>query len=438
MLNYFKNLFTTPTVKQTGFIHVPPSPTAYLGGTLPYEIRLENGNWKDYLPQNEEQYRFAKFDTMSCVSFSALNCLEMQLNYLLETQPNHKSIRWLYDQGYVFGGNKVNFSDRFIAILSGTTARGNTLERVADTIRRVGLIPEDMLPFGGETFEEYHGANITNQMILKGKEFLKRFEIGHEWVFWTDGELENYHEAIIENNLKQAPLQVAIPIPAGHALSLPNDKNFFDSYAPYYRRINKPINYGFKFVIVPKDTPKQKPFGVLKRGSKGNNVKELQKLLKAELPQVQIDGDFGPKTEKALKWTQGALNIRVDGIYGEQTKNALESKIWLPISNFSEPVDDIEGLNGILLCLVQRIRNTLKFPMIITSGKRTKDENTRAGGASRSSHLSGLAVDILATPASQDLIEREAHKLGINRVGRYNGHIHLDIDLTKEDAKWYG
>lgn len=440
----FKNLFKPEQVKQTGLIYVPPRPTDYLSGTLPYEIRLEDGDWKDYLPQNEEQYLFAKFDTKSCVSFSALNCLEMQLNKMLETHSTHDSIKWLYDQGYVFDGNKVNFSDRYTAITSGTTERGNTLVKVADTIREYGLIPEDFLPMGGNSFEEYHGATIDILMKAKGKEFLNKFEVGYEWVFWNgDNNIDDYEEEAIEKALKHTPLQLAVPIPAGHALSMPSRKYFFDTYYPFYKKVNKPIQVGFKLIIVPKDKPKDKPFKVLKRGSKGKEVKELQAKLKSELPEVKVDGDFGQLTERALKFIQGALNIRVDGIYGEQTKNALEGKNWLPITNFSEPVDDIDQVNHIMVRLVQRIRNALGFAIHYVNGHRTKAKNDRIRGAKNSAHLDGLAGDLVPIGSDRDyrndLIEREARKLGIVRIGRYPGrHIHLDISLNRDQVDWKG
>tara|TARA_R110002096_G_scaffold517_5_gene3036 strand:- start:3207 stop:3998 length:792 start_codon:yes stop_codon:yes gene_type:complete len=52
----------------------------------------------------------------------------------------------------------------------------------------------------------------------------------------------------------------------------------------------------------------------LKKGSKGEYVKQLQYLL-----DITIDGDFGTKTEKAVKEYQKENNLVVDGIVGSQT-----------------------------------------------------------------------------------------------------------------------
>lgn len=59
----------------------------------------------------------------------------------------------------------------------------------------------------------------------------------------------------------------------------------------------------------------------LQRGSSGQAVKNLQGLLKAANRPVDIDGDFGPATESALKGWQQAANVPggPDGICGQNT-----------------------------------------------------------------------------------------------------------------------
>ena len=58
---------------------------------------------------------------------------------------------------------------------------------------------------------------------------------------------------------------------------------------------------------------------VLKKGSKGAEVKELQKLLK-----ITVDGDFGPATELAVMKFQGQKGLKVDGIVGAKTWEKLK------------------------------------------------------------------------------------------------------------------
>lgn len=57
---------------------------------------------------------------------------------------------------------------------------------------------------------------------------------------------------------------------------------------------------------------------ILKRGSKGEDVKKLQKAL-----HITVDGDFGVKTEEAVKKFQKDNNLTIDGIVGTITWNML-------------------------------------------------------------------------------------------------------------------
>jgi peptidoglycan hydrolase-like protein with peptidoglycan-binding domain len=57
---------------------------------------------------------------------------------------------------------------------------------------------------------------------------------------------------------------------------------------------------------------------ILKKGSKGNEVKELQRFLG-----IKDDGNFGPGTEAAVKKWQTANGLTSDGIVGPATWNAM-------------------------------------------------------------------------------------------------------------------
>ena len=58
---------------------------------------------------------------------------------------------------------------------------------------------------------------------------------------------------------------------------------------------------------------------LLKRGDKGENVKILQKALGG----ITVDGDFGAKTEAAVKAFQKSKGLTADGIVGSATQKAL-------------------------------------------------------------------------------------------------------------------
>lgn len=67
---------------------------------------------------------------------------------------------------------------------------------------------------------------------------------------------------------------------------------------------------------------------MLRKGSRGNSVKELQVLLNEKLnpsPGLNPDGDFGNQTHSAVLRFQRQANIPADGVVGPQTMNALRN-----------------------------------------------------------------------------------------------------------------
>ena len=62
------------------------------------------------------------------------------------------------------------------------------------------------------------------------------------------------------------------------------------------------------------------PKPTLKKGSKGTSVKDLQRFLNWYLSgKLEVDGEFGRKTESALKNFQKRESLVKDGIYGEKS-----------------------------------------------------------------------------------------------------------------------
>lgn len=107
--------------------------------------------------------------------------------------------------------------------------------------------------------------------------------------------------------------------------------------------------------------------------------------------------------------------------------------------HFSEK--EVEGLSYGLVSRLDSARDLCGFPIVITSGLRTPEQNAAAGGTNESSHMKGLAVDIQA-PVGQN--EREKliwalGRVGFRRLGLYDRHAHCDIDESKaQDVVWFG
>jgi N-acetylmuramoyl-L-alanine amidase len=91
-------------------------------------------------------------------------------------------------------------------------------------------------------------------------------------------------------------------------------QNWSGKYCP--RNI---LNSGWdKFIAPLIDKPKYPGFPI-KLGSSGDIVKTIQRKLGG----LVVDGDFGPKTEAAVKHFQKTMNKVVDGIVGPQTWDSL-------------------------------------------------------------------------------------------------------------------
>lgn len=68
------------------------------------------------------------------------------------------------------------------------------------------------------------------------------------------------------------------------------------------------------------------PMGTLRRGSRGDEVSELQEMLSAlGYDCGKADGVYGAKTEAAVRAFQQAEGLAVDGIAGQMTRTALQA-----------------------------------------------------------------------------------------------------------------
>jgi hypothetical protein len=83
---------------------------------------------------------------------------------------------------------------------------------------------------------------------------------------------------------------------------------------------------------------------LLKRGSRGNDVKTLQtNLTKLGFPCGSIDGIFGEKTEKAVREFQKKHGLSIDGIAGPKTLGKI-AELLKPKSETEELKDKIKAL----------------------------------------------------------------------------------------------
>jgi len=236
-------------MKHTGFLFELREKDFILGSSSPLKgvDFLHTGDWKKYQPTGEKQYKKATFDTFSCTSFSFCNILETVINYFVEKNMFTPEQRQKLNSLGFFADGKFNVSDRALAIMSGTMPNGNYFQNVGDAVRKQGLLPEALLPFGGNNQAEYlNKALITPELASKALEILDILDISYEWLAVSQEQL-----GLINDNLKQAPLWAAIPIPGTHAIEIIAPGEYFDSYEPYIKPL-KGISYVMKVNIAIK------------------------------------------------------------------------------------------------------------------------------------------------------------------------------------------
>lgn len=164
----------------------------YVLGSLrsaPYEVLREDGQWLDFLPDNETQ-RQEGVETMACTIFNTLNPLEI----LFRRKFNETK----------------NWAERFIAVLAGLTQQGGTPQNAAEAIRKNGNIDDYYLPFSIniKTWDEYCSPKpMTENYLVLGRKWLNEFEMRHEWVF-TDRNKDKKEKLM--SALKTSPVGVSV------------------------------------------------------------------------------------------------------------------------------------------------------------------------------------------------------------------------------------
>ncbi|MEY3014686.1 MAG: hypothetical protein RIT45_3421 [Pseudomonadota bacterium] len=164
---------------------------------------------------------------------------------------------------------------------------------------------------------------------------------------------------------------------------------------------------------------------LLRKGSQGSGVSELQRLLNEHgaQPPLKVDGDFGPATERAVRAYQQKRGITVDGIAGDQTFGALRgggprkprpqaqkqagNRTTASPGNspteVSVPMRNLDGLEANFRAKVVTILKELAgkgWKPVVAEGLRTRAqqaEKVRLGYSKtmNSAHLLGLGADIV-------------------------------------------
>ena len=116
-------------------------------------------DWQVYLPRFEPQSK--RTETSACVTFTILSAIETLEKFQYGIEPN--------------------YSDRYIAKLSGTDPNsGNDPKKVCAAIKKYGLVNEEDWPFVDDMDEYY--KEVPPELIEKGKKWLEKNDFGYEYV----------------------------------------------------------------------------------------------------------------------------------------------------------------------------------------------------------------------------------------------------------------
>lgn len=335
--------------KNPGLIIQDPSIYDYVQGKetgIAYKVNMPDGNWSKYLGFKENQ-KFFLWDTDECCTLSQMNVLEIIFNWLRATgQFSTEALAYFQSAGYIDETGSFAFSERFSAIMNGTTINGNSHYVVWNAVRQFGLLPRRDLnytvdraqSFGSQEAmcnDYYDKSVVTSDMKVKAVNIFKYVDIQWEWV--AIGQFDATPAAALLAGLKQSPLHIGTPVCPDwndgdvqtcssqlvqHATTLygrqSNGKwNIMDHYNPFLKTFDADycIPYAVKAVVTPKVAPTPAPVQTfhytfnpsiaLREGSRGDAVTALQTILKIEgLFTLQPTGYFGVYTEAAVNKLQ--------------------------------------------------------------------------------------------------------------------------------------
>jgi hypothetical protein len=278
------------------------------------EVKVPDGDWTPFLPSNEKQRQ--GFESMCCTNFSSTNAVEILFTWMLANNKiSAGNLQWLKDKGYFDANGKINFSDRFDAIISGTSpVTGNSLKAPAEGKRKNGLIPESLLPWTDDKTAYFNKNSITQAMYALGQEFLTRFSINYEMVY--DAQV-----GLLVSPLAGAchawdnPIDGIYQLSNGsinHAICRikpPANQKVMDSYEPFQKVMADDyifMNYGIRYIV--RDIPQGEPIPNLEkknmiktlRADTDNKIYGVSNLNSKELLHLKDEVSWG--TFKRMGW----------------------------------------------------------------------------------------------------------------------------------------
>lgn len=175
--------------------------------------------------------------------------------------------------------------------------------------------------------------------------------------------------------------------------------------------------------------------------SSNNDVKTIQEILnQIGIDVGKADNKMGDKTRHGIRAFQKIFGLTVDGVVGKNTWAVLNKAKG--IKNFKVQEFACQHCREIkidinLLVKLEELRKAVgNKPLVIRSAYRCPVHNKNVGGASKSQHLYGKAVDISHHNIGRALLERHADRIFSKGGVGMGGNNIVHVDTRNGKARW--
>lgn len=239
---------------------IKPGHFKFGSSTLAGEILRANGDWRDYLPPEEDQ-NVRGVESSAC---------------FVEAQQH--TIATLEEESFAEVNN--NYAARFNALLAGGTESGGDPLGAADSFRHDGLVPDSAMPFVNiGSWEEFHSWKgvVESSIRALGKRYLMNKSLGFDIVCEKSEPVATKYLKL-KQALQYSPCPVSVygwyevdgvytkpdGVSDNHLVELVyiDDQNcpyIRDTYAPYTKKLAPFYNFdfGMRWTVVKKNTAEQ-------------------------------------------------------------------------------------------------------------------------------------------------------------------------------------
>lgn len=209
------------------------------------KIIFPDGSLIPFLPEYETQAN-TYFDTYGCVSHSFTSgCEAVVASCINSFSPDLQKL--IKDNFYKNG--KVNFSDRDLIVLSGTTNSGNSGNKVLETAQDKGLISQTLGDFDATSRDTkliktyYYAYGRTPEAQKLADEWNKRVKIIGEWVVrskWEEASKKGALQVYVNAWYPKDGVYINLTGTFNHAVLMADykGKKIFDTYKPELKELD--------------------------------------------------------------------------------------------------------------------------------------------------------------------------------------------------------